>query len=34
MNVEQIITELQLELRERIKSGAGPFLAAIYKPER
>ena len=34
MNAEKIITEVQLELRERIKGGAGPFLAAIYKPER
>ena len=34
MNAEKIITELQEELRERIKDGAGPFLAAIYKPER
>ena len=33
VNAEKIITELQLELRERIKDGAGPFLAAIYKPD-
>ena len=33
MNAEKIITELQQELRERIKGGAGPFLAAIYKPD-
>ena len=33
MDEEKIITELQEELRERIKDGAGPFLAAIYKPD-
>ena len=33
MNAEKIITELQMELRERIKEGAGPFLAAVYGPE-
>ena len=27
---EQIIRSLQQELRERIKRGAGPFLAAVY----
>ncbi len=32
-NAEEIIAGLQLELRERIKSGAGPFLAAIYGPD-
>lgn len=33
MEPEKIITDLQNELREHIKKGAGPFLAAIYAPD-